>query len=340
MLFEQGGRLRLALWTTSRQPHEVTLPSGPGSFRIISRGRDERWTVSVPSDSFTLAVTDRPLYLLFDGPNPALADAPAIHLMRVDLEPVLGTTLVVRVENLANTAFKGRARLVETDGLEPAAAEQPLEFAAGQAEAILRFPIVSKPSRAYRFGLRIEERGRGQDSRPSGAPLHRRSRMKLLADCRIVADGDAKVGSELSVAVAPAPEPLPGSGSPVLKVTYRMDIGWKFLRLAPERAELRAIAGEPKAFGIWIYGNGGQASPRLRVTDSNGQCWQPVGDDINWTGWRFVEFDLSPATDHWGGVADGAIHFPLKWDSVFLLDKSREQWAQGIIYLTAPVVIY
>jgi hypothetical protein len=76
------------------------------------------------------------------------------------------------------------------------------------------------------------------------------------------------------------------------------------------------------------------------VTDSNGQCWQPCGDDITWTGWRFVEFDLSPATDHWGGVADGAIHFPLKWDSVFLLDKSREQQAQGTIYVTAPVVVY
>ena len=249
----------------------------------------------------------------------------------------LGTTLVVRIENLANTAFKGRARLIATDGLEPAAAEQPLEFAAGQAEAILRFPIVSKPSRAYRFGLRIESADGG---RVLDLPSRRYTAVpdELLAGCRIFADGDTKVGSELSVAVAPAPEPLPGSDSPVLKVTYRMDIGWKFLRLAPERAELRAIAGEPKAFGIWIYGNGGQASPRLRVTDSNGQCWQPVGDDINWTGWRFVEFDLSPATDHWGGVADGAIHFPLKWDSVFLLDKSREQWAQGIIYLTAPVV--
>ena len=340
MLFvEQDGRLRLALWTTSRQPHEVTLPSSPGSFRIISRGRDERWTVSVPSDSFTLAVTDRPLYLLFDGPNPALADAPAIHPMRVGLEPVMGTTLVVRVENLVDTIFKGRARLVETDGLEPAAAEQPLEFAAGQTEAMLRFPIAAKPPRAYRFGLCIED---AAGARVLDLPSRCYTAVpdEVLTECKIFADGDAKVGSELSVAVAPAPEPLPGSESAVLKIAYRMDVGWKFLRLAPERADLLVIAGEPKAFGIWIYGNGRQASPRLRVTDSNGQCWQPCGDDINWTGWRFVEFDLSPATDHWGGIADGAIHFPLKWDSVFLLDKSREQQAQGTIYVTAPVVIY
>ncbi|MGD1000411.1 MAG: cellulase family glycosylhydrolase [Candidatus Brocadiia bacterium] len=339
VLFERAGQVRLALWTTSRQPHEVTLPSSPGSFELVSHVGERRGTVTVQGDSFTLTATDAPQYLLFNGPNPALADAPAIHPLRATVSPVMGMTLVVHVENLVDAAFKGRARLVETDGLEPVAAEQSLEFAASEAEATLRFPIAAKPSRAYSFGLRIE-------SADGSLILDLSSRCytavpdEVLTDCKIFADGDAKVGSELSVAVAPAPEPLPGSESPALKVTYRMDAGWKFLRLAPERADLRAIAGEPKAFGMWIYGNGGQTSPRLRVTDSNGQCWQPIGDEINWTGWRFVEFDLSPATDNWGGVADNAIHFPLKWDSVFLLDKSREQQAQGIIYLTAPVVIY
>jgi hypothetical protein len=331
--------LRLAVWTTARKPHELTLPSSPGSFELVSHTGEERRTVIVQGDSFTLTASDAPQYLLFSGPNPALADAPTAHPLRVSLAPVMGTTLVVRVENLADTAFKGRARLVATEGLEPAAAEQPLELAAGETEAVLRFPVAAKPSGAYRFGLRIE-------GEPGGRILDLPSRCyspipdEVLTDCKIVADGDAKVGSELSVTVAPAPEPLPGSESPVLKVTYRMDVGWKFLRLAPERAALRAIAGEPKAWGLWIYGNGQQTIPRLRVTDSNGQCWQPSGDDITWTGWRFVEFDLTPATGHWGGVADNAIHFPLKWDSVFLLDKAREQQSQGTVYLTAPVAIY
>ncbi len=339
VLFQRGDRLRLALWTTARRPHEVTLPSSPASFDLVSHVGEQRGTVAVQGDSLTLTVTDAPQYLLFNGPNPALADAPAIHPLRATVSPAMGTTLLVRIENLADTAFEGRARLTAADGLEPAAAEQPLELAAGQTEAILRFPIAANPSRAYSFGLRIESADGG---RILDLPSRRYAAVpnELLAGCRIFADGDAKVGSELSVAAAPAPEPLAGSDSPVLKVMYRMDAGWKFLRLAPERDELRAIAGEPKAFGIWIYGNAGQTSPRLRVIDSNGQCWQPVGEDINWTGWRFVEFGLSPATGHWGGVADGAIHFPLKWDSVFLLDKSREQQAQGTIYLTAPVLIY
>jgi hypothetical protein len=80
--------------------------------------------------------------------------------------------------------------------------------------------------------------------------------------------------------------------------------------------------------------------PRQRVADSKGQCWQLIGDDISWTGWRYVEFDLSPMSEHWGGVADGAVHFPLQWDSLFLLDKPKHQQVQGTIYVAAPVVIY
>ncbi len=316
------------------------MPSSPGSFRLVSHGGEQRGTVIRASDSLTLTATDAPQYLLFNGPNPALADAPAIHPMRVDRVAGPGDRRLSFASRTSLTppskAARGSSRPTGWNRLQRS---NRWSLRPGRRKRLCVFPSSRKPSRAYRFGLRIESADGG---RILDLPVRRYIAVpdELLADCQIVADGDAKVGSELSVAVAPAPEPLPGSESPVLKVTYRMDIGWKFLRLAPERAELRAIAGEPKAFGIWIYGNGRQASPRLRVTDSNGQCWQPVGDDINWTGWRFVEFDLSPATDHWGGVADGAIHFPLKWDSVFLLDKSREQQAQGIIYLTAPVVIY
>jgi hypothetical protein len=339
VLFERGGQLRLAVWTTAHKTHELTLPSSPGSFELVSHTGEERRSVVVQGDSFTVTAGDALQYLIFNGPNPALADAPMAHPLRVSFEPVMESTLVAHVENLADTAFKGRARLVAVEGLEPAAAEQPLELAAGETEEILRFPMAAKPSGAYRFGLRIEGQAGG---RILDLPPRRYSLIpdEVLTGCKIVADGDAKVGSELSVAVAPAPEPLPGSGSPVLKVAYRMDAGWKFLRLAPQQEALRAIAGEPKGWGLWVYGNGQQTFLRLRVTDSKGQCWQPGGDDVTWTGWRFVEFDLTPATDHWGGVADGSIHFPLKWDSLFLLDKPRERQAQGTVYLTAPMAIY
>lgn len=103
---------------------------------------------------------------------------------------------------------------------------------------------------------------------------------------------------------------------------------------------MRAIAGEPKVFGLWVYGDDQQTRPRLRVVDSKGQFWQATGDDINWTGWRYVEFDLESAMEHWGGVNEDTLHFPLEWDSLFLLDKAQQREVKGTIYVTAPVAIY
>jgi hypothetical protein len=224
LLFQRGGQLRLALWTTAREPHPVILPSSPGSLELVSHTGEQRRMVAAQGGSLTLTATDAPQYLLFDGPNPVLANAPALHPLRVALLPITGTTLVVHVENLADTAFTGRARLVAVAGLEPVAAEQPFEIPAGQAEAILRFPLAAKPPRAYGLGLRIESAAGGTALE---LPPRRYAAIPndVLTDCRIVADGNAKIGSDLSVAVAPAPELLSGSDSPVLKVTYRMDVG-------------------------------------------------------------------------------------------------------------------
>ena len=81
-------------------------------------------------------------------------------------------------------------------------------------------------------------------------------------------------------------------------------------------------------------------APRLRVTDARGQTWQPSSGPLDWQGWNYVEFDLKPSTPHWGGANDGVMHFPLSWDSVFLLDNSSKKAMQGTVYLAAPVVIY
>lgn len=121
-------------------------------------------------------------------------------------------------------------------------------------------------------------------------------------------------------------------------MTYRFGAGWKFLRLVPRRTG--TIAGRPKGFGLWIYGDGRQTSPRLRVTDASGKTWQPAGESIGWNGWRYVRFELESSTPHWGGADDGIIHFPLAWDSLFLLDNPSRNPTEGTIYLAAPVVIY
>jgi hypothetical protein len=36
----------------------------------------------------------------------------------------------------------------------------------------------------------------------------------------------------------------------------------------------------------------------------------------------------------------GVIHYPIKWDSIFLLDNVSRQPVEGEIYLSAPTLIY
>lgn len=62
--------------------------------------------------------------------------------------------------------------------------------------------------------------------------------------------GNPKVASEQSLTVAVAPDPLPDADAAVVKIGYRFGDGWKFLRVVTERAELRKLPGEPKAFAV------------------------------------------------------------------------------------------
>jgi hypothetical protein len=42
---------------------------------------------------------------------------------------------------------------------------------------------------------------------------------------------------------------------------------------------------------------------------------------------------------HWGGANDGIVHYPIRIDTLFLLDGDRHP-TQGTIYLSEPAMIY
>jgi hypothetical protein len=215
--------------------------------------------------------------------------------------------VTAQVENLADAAFRGQARLVEVDGFEPRTSELPLPFGRGE-------PVPARGSAPV-----------------AGA---------VLAACRAVPDGDPQVGSEQSLTLEAAAEAPPDPDVPVWKLAYRFGDGWKFLRLAVGRAEERPIPGRPKAIGLWVHGDGGRTRPCLRVTDAGGRTWQLAAGAIDWQGWRYMELELSPATPHWGGARDGVLNYPLAWDSLFLLDDPAKARKAGAVYLASPVLIY
>ena len=89
--------------------------------------------------------------------------------------------------------------------------------------------------------------------------------------------------------------------------TYQFDPGWRFVQAIPETATPILLAEHPHAIGMWIYGDQSGNALRLRVTDAEKQTFQPNGPKLDWTGWRWVEFDLADLKQagHWGGADDG-----------------------------------
>jgi hypothetical protein len=161
----------------------------------------------------------------------------------------------------------------------------------------------------------------------------------------LLADGAARVAAEKSMSWVDAPEGLPVAGMKALKISYRMAAGWKFLRLVPKTAALAQIENTndrlPGSVGMWIHGDGVVSAARLRFVDSTGQTFQIDGGKIDWKGWRYITFPLSgQKSTFWGGANDAAIHYPIKWDSIFLLDNASRQPVEGEIYLSAPTLIY
>ncbi len=168
-------------------------------------------------------------------------------------------------------------------------------------------------------------------------PVDDFARAGALGDYAVVPDGDAKIASTQTLKIENAPEKLLGQDVPALRLDYKWDAGWKFVRVLPPN-EVK-IEGAPKALQMWIYGDGNNHRARLRVRDAGGQTFQPNGVVIDWKGWRPVTFPLDGSTaGHWGGADDGKIHGALSWDSLFLLDSAGA--GQGTIYLAAPTLVY
>jgi hypothetical protein len=42
---------------------------------------------------------------------------------------------------------------------------------------------------------------------------------------------------------------------------------------------------------------------------------------------------------HWGGDNDGVIHYPIRWDTLFLLDSPDEQAVRGEVFIAGPVLM-
>ena len=158
---------------------------------------------------------------------------------------------------------------------------------------------------------------------------------------QIVPDGDAKVASTQTVDLAQPPEGPPVPGATAIRIRYQFDAGWKFVRLTTRDDAVRKIEGQPQAFRAWVYGDGSGNQLRLRFVDANGQTFQPGGQRLDWRGWRPVSIPLDAGSaGHWGGADDGVIHYPIRWDTLLLIDSASREKTAGEVYLASPVLVY
>jgi polysaccharide biosynthesis protein PslG len=175
---------------------------------------------------------------------------------------------------------------------------------------------------------------------------------KLVADpvaCRLqrltipsvsaALDGDSKVPAEATVRASSAPADNPPYNS-VQRLDYSFDVGWRFVRCVPRQAIELSQEGRPLSLGLWVYGDQSGNMLRARVVDEGGQTFQPSGPNLDWLGWRWVEFDLADfhRAGHWGGANDGVVHGALRLDTLLLVDSTRNK-TSGAVYFAGPTVI-
>jgi hypothetical protein len=265
----------------------------------------------------------------------------ASNPLRVTLLPATAHYLPVSIANPSRDPLRGALRVIG-NGLQFSSREAPLRMATGTADAIIKLPLASPPRADYRAGIEIiDEDGNRICFQPEGA-------FRLVGDFasspsspaassyNLLAEGGAKPGS-LEWSAPPVGAPQPGLSA--LRIGYDLTGTGAALRLVGK--DQPGIPGQPTALGLWLYGDGSGVLPYLRFLDSTGQLFQEGGGPLEWKGWRYVlVFMDAPRGQHSGGANDGIIHYPIHWDSPFMIRNPAAQQVSGTLYLTGMVLIY
>jgi polysaccharide biosynthesis protein PslG len=326
--FGQPCRVRLTL-ESAHTSDSVRLDLAPGDVAVhrfvfsLARRDDE-------SPVFTVQVA----YYDVSGPEEALVGQSEQQVslvlanpLRLTVSPV-ATGLRVAVADPAGSGFAGTAVINGT--------RTPLDIAAGAGDVALQVAAAGDQRK-------VTVELRDHQARVVIPPAAIRFEPLAVSRYRAVLDGDAQVPATAALTETASPAEGDQSAAPfpnAWRLDYEFASGWRFARCVAAAGRPK-IAGRPAALGVWVRGDGSGNALRIRVTDDSGQTFQPNGPNLDWSGWRWVTFDLVhlDRAGRWGGADDGCVHGELHLDTVLLVDSTRTKTA-GSVYFAAPTLLY
>lgn len=279
-----------------------------------------------------------------DGSAPLIQETHVVvsNPLTLQVQPPYGGQVAVTLASPTGSPFQGAVEVEARSGEHVRKETRPVMLTATDMERTVVFPAPDAGEETtvtctVRDTKRTVVLAQGPRRFRVVAPFANPESVRLS----VVPDGDPRVKSEQSLAVEAPPSGPPIPGIPCYRLKYRFEGGWKFVRIVGSPAEALTIEGRPAAVGLWIYGDGQGNIPRLRFADATNQTFQPDGDPVTWKGWRYVVYAMDGTrSGHWGGAGDGVIHYPIRWDSVFLLDSAGGKATEGEVWVAGLTLIY
>lgn len=348
-------RLQDVITATINNPLSKAEVKGSITITIPGQKPEKKRFSAFPGKSHTLTFKPN---ILWDGRSAVTAEAVIAY---DDMEPMqpriidlgtshriyakagcpLGRILEFRIYSPMKYRVKGKLRLFDVKGLQPASLRTNFEV---ESLSVVGLTLNEPAPQEFSFGYELLD---GTNKVIFKSPVLNYTVIdgfavapegELPPDYCVVVDGDENVACKVTAECAKRDTPYPAI-PPIntCKFWYDIDSGSRFFRLSPT-VDL-PLPAKPLELGFWLYGDRSGSIARCRFIDSNGQVFQPEGVAIEWQGWRYRTMPLDGTTcSWWGGPADGKIHGPLKWDSLFLLDTLGKE-TKGTIYLGPMMIV-
>jgi hypothetical protein len=260
--------------------------------------------------------------------------------------------VLFRIDNPSGEPVKGQAvaKPILQQDRPQSLYKASFQIAKGQRESIVRIPSADLGNEGgFNVDIQNDRDGKNSEAFHIGDNWFAYSRIDLetFLNSKLRPDGDAAVAGNGKIDQNEPPGGLCASQTKSARVQYRFEKGWKFLQLSGSNPAIPlSIQGSefPEAFALWLHGDGKGCQARIRFRDASGQTFQSDGPKIDFTGWRVAKFPMQSSQDHrlshWGGVNDGIIHYPITWESIFLIDNVSKEPVEGEIHISAPTLIY